>query len=79
MYYADGWQAFLDGQPVPHFRADWVLRAMQVPAGSHEIKFVFEPKEYKIGNTVSLLSSIGVLLAVVAAGVFGFRRREPGA
>ncbi|WP_151085845.1 YfhO family protein [Hymenobacter baengnokdamensis] len=76
IYYADGWQAFLDGKPVPYFRADWVLRAMQVPAGSHEIKFVFEPKEYKIGNTVSLLSSIGVLLAVVAAGIFGFRQRR---
>jgi hypothetical protein len=76
IYYADGWQATLDGQPVPHFRADFVLRAMQVPAGSHEIKFVFEPKEYKVGNTVSLLSSIGVLLAVAAAGVFGFRRKN---
>ncbi len=75
IYYADGWQAFLDGKEVPHFRADFVLRAMQVPAGSHEIKFVFEPKEYAIGNTVSLVSSIGVLLAVVAAGVFGSRRR----
>ena len=75
IYYADGWQAFLDGQAVPHFRADFVLRAMQVPAGPHEIKFVFAPKEYKVGNTVSLVSSIGVLLAVVAAGVFGSRRR----
>ena len=76
IYYADGWQAFLDGQPVPHFRADFVLRAMQVPAGPHEIKFVFEPKEYKLGNAVSLVSSLGVLLAVVAAGVFGFRQRR---
>jgi len=76
IYYADGWQAFLDGKEVPHFRADFVLRAMQVPAGSHEIKFVFEPKEYKIGNTVSLVSSLGVLLAVVAAGVFGTRRQK---
>ena len=76
IYYADGWQAFLDGKPVPHFRADFVLRAMQVPAGPHEIRFVFEPKEYKIGNTVSLISSLGVLLAVVAAGVFGFRQRR---
>jgi hypothetical protein len=78
IYYADGWQAFLDGQPVPHFRADWVLRAMQVPAGSHEIKFAFEPKEYKIGNTVSLLSSLGVLVAVGAAGWLGLRRRRTG-
>jgi len=78
IYYADGWQAFLDGQPVPHFRADWVLRAMQVPAGSHEIKFAFEPKEYKIGNTVSLVSSLGVLVAVGAAGWLGLRRRRAG-
>jgi hypothetical protein len=76
IYYADGWQAFLDGKEVPHFRADFVLRALQVPAGSHEIKFVFEPKEYKVGNTVSLVSSLGVLLAVVAAGVFGSRRQK---
>ena len=76
IYYADGWQAYLDGQPVPHFRVDFVLRAMQVPAGTHEIKFAFEPKEYAIGNTVSLVSSIGVLLAVVAASVYGFRQKK---
>ena len=76
VYYADGWQAFLDGKEVPHFRADFVLRAMQVPAGAHEIKFVFEPKEYKIGNTVSLASSIGVLLVVAGACVVGARRKE---
>ncbi|RYY11030.1 MAG: hypothetical protein EOO36_19630, partial [Cytophagaceae bacterium] len=76
IYYADGWQAFLDGKEVPYFRADFVLRAMQVPAGAHEIKFVFAPKEYKVGNTVSLVSSLGVLLAVVASGVFGSRRRR---
>ena len=79
IYYADGWQATLDGQPVPYFRADFVLRAMQVPAGAHEIKFVFEPKEYQVGNTVSLLSSIGVLLAVMAASVFGFRQHREDA
>ena len=78
IYYADGWQATLDGQPVPHFRADFVLRAMQLPAGTHEIKFTFEPKEYAIGNTVSLISSIGVLLAVAGAVVYGLRRgRSP--
>jgi hypothetical protein len=76
VYYADGWQAFIDGKEVPHFRVDFVLRALQVPAGAHEIKFVFEPKEYQIGNTVSLASSIGVLLLVVGAGVLGSRRRQ---
>ncbi|MGI4875003.1 MAG: YfhO family protein [Janthinobacterium lividum] len=76
IYYADGWQAYMDGKPVPHFRADFVLRAMQVPAGPHEIKFVFEPKEYAVGNTVTLLASIGVLLLVAGGLVVGLRRRE---
>ena len=76
IYYADGWQATLDGQPAPHFRADFVLRAMQLPAGTHEIKFTFEPKEYAIGNTVSLVSSIGVLLAVAGAAVYGWREKK---
>jgi len=76
IYYADGWQATLDGQPAPHFRVDFVLRAMQVPAGAHEIKFEFKPKEYAVGNTVSLVSSIGVLLLVVGATVLGTRQPE---
>lgn len=75
VFYADGWQAFLDGKPVPHFRADFVLRAMQVPAGAHEIKFAFEPKEYGIGNSVSLASSVAVLLVLVGAGVYMGRRK----
>ena len=75
IFYADGWQAYLDGQPVPHFRVDFVLRAMQVPAGAHEIKFAFEPKEYSIGNTVSLVASVAVLLLVVGAVVVGQRQR----
>jgi hypothetical protein len=76
IYYADGWQAYLDGQPVPHFRVDFVLRALQVPAGAHEIKFEFKPKEYAVGNTVSLAASIGVLLLVVGATVLGARQKE---
>lgn len=74
VYYADGWNAYLDGKPVPHFRADWVLRAMQLPAGQHQIEFRFEPKEYAIGNTVSMIASILLVLVLGTAGWYGFRR-----
>jgi hypothetical protein len=76
VYYAAGWQAFLDGQPVPHVRADFVLRAMPMPAGAHKVEFRFEPKSYAIGNGVSLASSIGLLLVVAGAVVYGVRRKE---
>ena len=44
------------------FRANYVLRGMQVPAGQHTIEFKFEPKTYKTGESISLASSILLLL-----------------
>ncbi|WP_188562888.1 YfhO family protein [Hymenobacter frigidus] len=76
IYYADGWQAFIDGKPVPHIRADYVLRALQVPAGPHTIDFKFEPKSYAVGNGVSLAASIALLLVLLGVAVYVARRRE---
>lgn len=67
IYYEKGWKAFIDGEPAPHFRADYVLRAMIVPAGEHEIVFRFEPKVFEVGEKISLASSI-LLLALVLGG-----------
>ena len=69
IYYADGWQAFIDGKEVPHLRADYVLRALPVPAGTHTIEFRFEPTQYAIGNTVSLVSSILLIALLLAAAL----------
>ncbi|CAN5919978.1 YfhO family protein [soil metagenome] len=69
IYYPEGWNAYLNEQPVEHIRANYLLRAMTVPAGTHAIEFRFEPKEYAIGNTVSLVSSVLLLLALVGAAI----------
>lgn len=74
IYYADGWQAYLNGQPVPHLRADYVLRALPVPVGPLSIEFRFEPKAYAVGNAVSLASSVALLLMLLAAGAYWLRR-----
>jgi hypothetical protein len=76
IYYPAGWQAYLDGKPVDHIRANYILRAMQVPAGKHTIEFRFEPKTYTIGNTVSLISSIILLLVIAGAIAYGFKKKE---
>jgi hypothetical protein len=62
IYYEKGWNSYVDGELKPHFRANYVLRGMQVPTGNHIIEFKFEPKTYLIGESVSLASSIILLL-----------------
>ncbi len=75
IYYPHGWQAYIDGKEVPHFRANYVLRAMMVPAGQHEITFRFEPQVVKTGSSIALASSILLGLLLVGGIVWGIRRR----
>ncbi|RSK49367.1 YfhO family protein [Hymenobacter rigui] len=78
IYYADGWKAFIDGKEVPYLRANYVLRALQVPAGNHTIEFRFEPSEYAIGNTVSMVSSVLLIAALLVALFYALKHRpEP--
>jgi len=76
IYYENGWNAYIDGEPAPHFRVNYVLRAMLIPAGNHTIEFKFEPKSYYIGNKVSLASSILLILAIAGYGFARFRKRK---
>jgi hypothetical protein len=62
IYYPAGWKCYVDGIETPYFRANYVLRAMVLPAGEHEIRFSFEPESYKSGNRVSLAASVLLIL-----------------
>ena len=78
IYYDDGlsrWEAFIDGQPAPHFRANYVLRALKVPAGEHTVKFVFKPRAYKVLETLSMIFLWTLLLSAVAAAGWGVKKR----
>ena len=67
MYYAEGWNATIDGKAVSHFRADYVLRAMEIPAGKHSIEFRFEPQVVKTGSAIALISFILMILLLGGA------------
>jgi hypothetical protein len=62
IYYDKGWNAYVDNKLTPHFRANYVLRGMQVPAGNHTVEFKFEPTSYHTGESVAYASSIILLL-----------------
>ena len=64
IYYEKGWDAYIDGQKVPHFRVNYILRGMIVPANSKIIEFKFEPPSYYVGERVAYASSIILLLAL---------------
>jgi hypothetical protein len=78
VYYKNGWKAFLDGKAVEHFRGDWILRAMNVPAGEHIIEFRFEPDTYSalanIGSIASLLMIFGFAGILIYSGIKNYSK-----
>jgi hypothetical protein len=56
-----GWQATVDGAPTPIHRADFALRAVRVPAGTHRVRFEYEPRSFYAGLVVSLLALSGLV------------------
>jgi len=69
IFYDKGWNTYVDSEPVPHFRVNYVLRAMIVPEGEHIIEFKFEPKSFIVGEKISLVCS-AILLLIFVGVVF---------
>ncbi len=65
IYYDKGWNAYIDGKQAPYFRANYLLRAMNLKAGNYAVEFKFEPKSYRLGNQIALISSIIFILATL--------------
>lgn len=77
IYYPHGWTAYIDGQEAPYFRADYILRAMVLPAGEHIVEFRFHAPHYAALTGVTLVCSLLLLGGLVAAlTVTAVRRRR---
>ena len=68
-YYPVGWKAYIDGKETPIYRANYLFRAVMVPAGIHKVEMKFEPKGFFIGKNLSLAANIVTLGGL---GFFGF-------
>jgi len=76
VYYDKGWNAYVNGQQVPYVRANYLLRAMPLKAGAYEVEFKFEPKSYSVGNMISLISSIVLVLSILVYLLYQWRKSK---
>ncbi len=76
IWYGPDWYAEIDGQPATYGRADYVLRAMNVPAGEHEVRFYIMSKPFTTGGQLASISSWALLLVVL--GAIGLSLRNAG-
>jgi len=72
----DEWQVTIDDKPADMLRANYVLRALRVPAGKHTIKFRFEPVSVDAGMKIDLVSSLLLVGLVIGALFVESRRRQ---
>lgn len=74
MYYKNGWNAYVDGKLTPHIRANYVLRAMKVEGGNHQIEFKFEPTVIKKGSVFTLIS-LGLFALLTLVGCWFHQKK----
>jgi len=79
VYFPWGWKVSIDGKPVEMGRVNYVLRALQLPAGDHEIDFSFKPDEVNKTQTWATIAVVAIYLLLLLAlnyGLFGDKLRK---
>ena len=76
IYYPYGWNAYIDDKQVEYIRTNYTLRGLAIPAGRHNIRFVFEPSTYKTGTTITYITSFIIVLLVLGGFFMHFWQRR---
>lgn len=74
IYYDKGWTAYIDGREAPYFRADYILRAMVLPAGNHTVEFRFAAPGFATASGITLVCSLIILAGFAVAAVLVWLR-----
>lgn len=76
IYCKEGWTARIDGREAPYFRADYLLRAMELPAGEHTVEWSFRAPAWRAAEAVTLVCSLLVLLGAALAAIYVLRHER---
>lgn len=76
IFYNKGWRAYVDGVECPYFRADYVLRAMVLPEGEHDVEWRFRAPKWRLVEGVTAAFSAVILLGVVAMIIVTIRKKR---
>jgi hypothetical protein len=74
IYYKQGWKAYIDNAEVTIVKANYVLRALVVPAGTHSIRFEFKPVIVNTAQKASSAASIILWGLLVGLGFTSFKK-----
>ncbi|MFR9648876.1 MAG: hypothetical protein SNG96_00150 [Rikenellaceae bacterium] len=76
IYFDKGWSVYIDGQSVPYFRANYILRGVNIPQGEHVIEWKFRSPNWEKVEMVTLISNIIIILSLILALIYYARREK---
>jgi hypothetical protein len=76
VYYPEGWKAYIDGKETEIIKADYILRALKIPAGKRKIEFKFDLPKYHMANTMNLILSLLLISAFGFAGFWQWKKNK---
>ena len=76
IFYDKGWTAYVDGVETPYFRADYLLRAIELPAGAHTVEWRFRAPHWGAVEGATGLCSAAILLLIAGLGVAEWHKRR---
>ena len=66
-YYPSGWTATLDGQPADICKANYLFRALEIPAGNHRVEMHFKPRQAATGNLLKWIAFAGIAAGLLSS------------
>lgn len=76
IYYPYGWKAYVDGKETPIYKANYLLRALKLPAGEHKIEFKFRPERFYLGDNIAMVSCVLLILMVLGSVFMAFKEHS---